>query len=254
MSIQTNMSNVLLLAMIALLGIGCASQAQQEKDLENVKNRARAHTDLGAIYFQQKQYEIALDEFTQASKIDPNFATAYNGLGLVNAAIGRDAQADVSFKKAVQLEPNNSESQNNYGSFLCARNRIDESIPHFLAAVKNPLYATPGIAYTNAGICSARKNDHANAEAYFLKALQIDPLSIAAAYHLATSQFKRNDALSAKKTLQNVLLTQPGPEVLWLAIRIERVLGGKDAEASYALQLRRQYPDSEQAKLLQSGK
>ena len=50
------------------------------------------------------------------------------------------------------------------------------------------------------------------------------------------------------------MLAQPGPELLWLAIQIERVLGAKDAEASYALQLRSMYPDSEQAKLLQNGK
>jgi len=83
--------------------------------------------------------------------------------------------------------------------------------------------------------------------------LQIDPLSSVAAYPLASIQFKRSDAAAAKTTLQNVMLGRPSPEMLWLAIQIERALGAKDAEASYALQLRRQYPDSEQAKLLQSG-
>ncbi|MES2182294.1 MAG: tetratricopeptide repeat protein, partial [Pseudomonadota bacterium] len=155
-------------------------------------------------------------------------------------------------RKSIQLEPNNSESHNNYGSFLCARNRIDDSIQEFLTAVKNPLYSTPALAYTNAGICSARKKDMVNAEAYFKKALQIDPLLGVAAYQLATLQFKRNDAAAAKVTLQNVMLGQPGPELLWLAIRIERAVGAKDAEASYVLQLRRRYPDSEQARLVQS--
>jgi type IV pilus assembly protein PilF len=110
------------------------------------------------------------------------------------------------------------------------------------------------MAYTNAAICSMRKKNMAGAEQYLQQALQIDPLSQAAAYQLASLQFKRNDAVAAKKTLQNVMLSRPSPEVLWLGIQIERVVGGKDAEASYALQLRRQYPDSEQAKLLQSGK
>jgi type IV pilus assembly protein PilF len=110
------------------------------------------------------------------------------------------------------------------------------------------------MAYTNAAICSMRKKNTAGAEQYLQRALQIDPLSQTAAYQLASLQFKRNDAVAAKKTLQNVMLSRPSPEVLWLGIQIERVVGGKDAEASYALQLRRQYPDSEQAKLLQSGK
>lgn len=243
-----------LMCLVGCIMAGCASQKQNEKYNENLKARARAHTDLGAVYYQQRQLEIALEEFTEASRIDPDFALAYNGLGLVHAALGQDDIAEKNFKKSVQLEPTNSESHNNYGSFLCAKNRIDESIKEFLAAVKNPLYSTPAMAYTNAGICSARKKDTVNAEVYFQKALQIEPLSSTAAYQLASLQFKRNDVAGAKKTLQNAMLGQPGPEMLWLAIQIERVVGAKDAEASYALQLRRQYPDSEQAKLLQSGK
>ncbi|MDP1596529.1 MAG: type IV pilus biogenesis/stability protein PilW [Methylotenera sp.] len=243
-----------LIFLIALTTAGCASQQQQEKDDVNLKARARAHTDLGAVYFQQKQMEVALEEFTLATKIDPNFSLAYNGLGLVHAALGQDDIAEMNFKRAIQIEPNNSESRNNYGSFLCARNRIDESIKEFLAAVKNPLYSTPAMAYTNAGICSLRKQDSVNAEIYFQRALQIEPLLNIAAYQLSSMQFKRNDVVGAKNTLQNVMLGQPTPDMLWLAIQIERVLGAKDEEASYSLELRRQYPDSEQAKLLRSGK
>lgn len=244
----------MILALVAFVAVGCASQETQEKYNENLKTRARSHTDLGAVYFQQKQYEIALEEFNTAIKINPNYALAYNGLGLVNADLGKTKEADGYFRKAIELEPDNSESRNNYGTFLCGKNRYDESIVQFMAAVKNPLYATPAVAYTNAGICSISKNDLAGAEMYFQKALQLDPLSGNAAYHLASSQFNRSDYVAAKKTLQNVLIAQPGPELLWLAIRNSRELEDKDEEASYALQLRRLFPNSEQAKLLQSGR
>lgn len=236
-----------------LFNVSCVNQQQQEHDTENVIARARAHTDLGAVYLQQKQFEIALEEFKLSIKIAPNFSSAYNGLALVNAELGKDDIADENFRKAIQIEPLNSEAHNNYGSFLCARNRIDESITQFLAAVKNPLYATPAMAYTNAAICSVRKNNVTDAEAYLQQALQIEPLSQPAAYQLASLQFKRKDALAAKKTLQNVMLSRPSPNVLWLAIQIERVVGDRDAESSYALQLRNQYPDTEQAKMLESG-
>ena len=215
--------------------------------------RARAHTDLGAAYLQQNKFEIALSEFTHATQIDPNFAQAYNGLGLVYAALGEDAKADANYKKSIELQPKSSESQNNYGSFLCSRKRYDESIKHFLEAVKNPLYVTPNLAYANAGICSARKNDLKNAEMYLSKALQIEPLTHSAATQLADIQFKRGDAASAKQSLQNALVAGPSAETLWLGVKIERVLGNKDNVSSYALQLRQQYPDSEQARLLLSG-
>ena len=215
--------------------------------------RARAHTDLGAAYYQQNKLEIALDEFSHAVEIDANYGQAYNGLGLVFAALGEDIKADANFKKAIQVQPASSESHNNYGSFLCAHKRYDESIVQFLEAVKNPLYSTPNLAYANAGICSARKNDTKNAEVYLNKALQIEPLTYSAALTLAEIQFKRGDAPLAQKTLQNALIASPNPETLWLGIKIARVLGDKDAESSYALQLRQQYPNTEQTRMLLSG-
>lgn len=241
--------NAVLMLVLALVLLACTTQPENFND--KPKERAQAHADLGAVYLQQGRLDVALEEFSLASKIEPSYAAAYNGLGLVQAALGQDAVAELNFKKAVQLEPLNSEAHNNYGSFLCARNRLDESIKEFMAALKNPLYATPAMAYTNAAVCSLRKNDSVQAEGYLLRALQLDPLAGLAAYQLATIQFKRKDALAAKKTLQAALSLKASADMLWLAIQIERALGDANLEASYALELRQNYPESEQAQLLQ---
>lgn len=238
-----------LMLVLALVLLACTTQPENFND--KPKERAQAHADLGAVYLQQGRLDVALEEFSLASKIEPSYAAAYNGLGLVQAALGQDAVAELNFKKAVQLEPLNSEAHNNYGSFLCARNRLDESIKEFMAALKNPLYATPAMAYTNAAVCSLRKNDSVQAEGYLLRALQLDPLAGLAAYQLATIQFKSKDALAAKKTLQAALSSKASADMLWLAIQIERALGDANLEASYALELRQNYPESEQAQLLQ---
>ena len=241
--------NAFLTLVLALILSACTTQPENFND--KPKERAQAHTDLGAVYLQQGRLDVALEEFSLASKIEPSYAAAYNGLGLVQAALGQDAVAELNFKKAVQLEPLNSEAHNNYGGFLCARNRLDESIKEFMAALKNPLYATPVMAYTNAAVCSLRKNDSVQAEGYLLRALQLDPLASVAAYQLAAIQFKRKDALAAKKTLQAALSSKASADMLWLAIQIERALGDANLEASYALELRQNYPESEQAQLLQ---
>lgn len=241
--------NAVLMLVLALVLLACTTQPENFND--KPKERAQAHADLGAVYLQQGRLDVALEEFSLASKIEPSYAAAYNGLGLVQAALGQDAVAELNFKKAVQLEPLNSEAHNNYGSFLCARNRLDESIKEFMAALKNPLYATPAMAYTNAAVCSLRKNDSVQAEGYLLRALQLDPLAGLAAYQLATIQFKRKDALAAKKTLQAALSSKASADMLWLAVQIERALGDANLEASYALELRQNYPESEQAQLLQ---
>lgn len=228
----------------------CAGTTNPYDTDSSATNQARAHTELGAAYFQERKYEIALDEFNIAVKIDDDYAMAYNGLGMVNAAIGETAKADAAFKKALQLQPKSSESHNNYGNFLCNNGRYDESIFHFLESVKNPLYTTPHLAYTNAGICATRKKDLVRAEQYFTKALQIQPLTYAAAYQLANLQFNRGEVKTAATTLQNTLVASPSPEVLWLGIKIERILGNKDNEASYAIQLRKQFPNAAETKLL----
>lgn len=241
--------NAFLMLVLAIILQACTTQPENFND--KPKERAQAHADLGAVYLQQGRLDVALEEFSLASKIEPSYAAAYNGLGLVQAALDQDAVAELNFKKAVQLEPLNSEAHNNYGSFLCARNRLDESIKEFMAALKNPLYATPVMAYTNAAVCSLRKNDGVQAEGYLLRALQLDPLASVAAYQLAAIQFKRKDALAAKKTLQAALSSKASADMLWLAIQIERALGDANLEASYALELRQNYPESEQAQLLQ---
>lgn len=233
---------------------GCVTQSNNPyNQVSSETNQARAHTELGAAYLQEGKYEIALEEFNIAIQKDAEYALAYNGIGMVNSALGENAKADAAFKKALQLKPNSSESHTNYGNFLCKTGRYDESIKHFLDAVKNPLYETPHIAYANAGICSIRNKDFVNAERYLTISLQIQPLMHPAAYHLANIQFNRGDAKTAKATLQNTLIAAPSPEVLWLGIKIERVLGDKDNEASYAIQLRKQYPNSAEAQLLMNS-
>jgi len=240
-----------LILIATMLLTACA--ADRSREAAGSRESARIHTELGAGYYQQGQIAIALEEFTEATTIDPNYAEAYNGLGLVYAKLGEDAKADANFKKSLQLEPRNPQSRNNYGSFLCSRNRIDESIVQFNEAVKDPLYTTPGMAYLNAAICSLKKDDAQNAELYLQKALQLQPLLHQAAYQLALIEFNRGEHEQARKTLSNALVSSPTPDILWLGIRIERLLGDKDAVSSYALLLRRKYPDSEQAKALLSG-
>ncbi len=242
---------LLFLALMALILQACASQQAVGLSSEAAqRERARIHTELGAGYYQQNQIAIALEEFTAAVNFDPTYSMAYNGLGLAYAALREDDKADASFKKAIALDPKDSDAHNNYGSFLCAKNRIDESVAQFLAAIKNPLYITPSVAYMNAGLCSLRKPDAKAAEGYLRQALQLDPQLDQAAYQLAKIYYNDKRYQLARDALQNAIVTNPTAEILGLGILVEQQLGDKDAEASYTLQLRRKYPNSDQAKAL----
>lgn len=246
------MKNLFLVIVLALTG--CATTATRPGTDSADRNRAKIHTELGSGYYAQGLLAVSLEEFNESVRIDSTYAIAYAGLGLVYAALKEDAQADSNFKRALQLDPQSSETHNNYGTFLCSRGRFDESIREFLTAVKNPLYPTPELAYLNAGTCALKNNDGKNAEVYLTKALQVQPNLRQASYQMASLYFSRDDFFQARQFLQRALLnTEPTPDMLWLGVRIERKLGGSDAEASYRMLLKNKHPDSSQTKAMLSG-
>jgi type IV pilus assembly protein PilF len=232
---------------------GCASKAPQYSSDPTDRQRAQIHTELASGYYSQRLWQLALSGYNNAIEIDPDYAPAYVGLAMVYAVMAQDDKAEANFKHALDIEPGNPESRNNYGVFLCSRNRIDESLTQFMAAAREPLYLTPQSAWLNAGICSLRKQDAANAEIYLNKALSIQPGLSEASYQLATIYFSRKDYLQARERLQRAMQnTEATPDMLLLGVRIERILGGKDAEASYSMLLKKKYPDSDQTRILLS--
>jgi type IV pilus assembly protein PilF len=242
---------------VLLIGIAtCLSQPQLSaaEPLSNSQARAQVHTELAAAYYSRGQLGVALEELKDAVKSDSHYAPAYNMLGLVYMELREFPQAEENFQRAFSLDNADPEIHNNYGWFLCQRGRTDEAIKHFLAALKNPLYTTPEKSYLNAGVCSLNKNDEQSAEDFFLKALKLRPQEPQALYYLSELAYKRADFFEAKNYLARLLqAAPPGSDVLWLALRIERKLGNRDAEVNYGLQLRKNFPDSRETQALRSG-
>lgn len=68
-------------------------------------NYADAHLNLGAIYFERKQYELALEQFEKAVEIDPNNADALANLGRVEYVLRRYDASAAALQKAIDLKP-----------------------------------------------------------------------------------------------------------------------------------------------------
>lgn len=241
----------LLMLLVALLS-GCATSRESD---ERARNIAKIHTELAAAYFERKQYAVALQEVGVAMQADASYAPIYNVSGLIRMALREDEQAEADFRRGMKFDPDNSEMHNNFGWFLCQRGRERESVPQFLSALKNPLYATPETAYANAGICSRKSGDLQAAESYSQRALILHPDMPEALFGLADVSFAKADYAAAKAYfLRFQQLTQDfSAEQLWLAVRIERKMHDRNSEASYAMQLSKRFPESREAQLLQVG-
>lgn len=251
-----------LVAVLALLGVaGCASvpptgagAAAENAPVGSDLNRARVHTELGAGYYTRGQYGVALNELNIALAAEPAYAPAYNILGLVRAELREDKAAEEAFRRAVSLQPQYSEAQNNYGLFLCQRGRVEEALARFESALSNPLYATPEKALANAGACALSKGDLAKSEVYYMRALRRAPDLASALLGMAEVDFRSQRLLAARGKLRQ--LSDGGElnaQALWLGVRVERALGDRPAENSYGAQLRRRYPEALQTQWLIMG-
>jgi type IV pilus assembly protein PilF len=219
-----------------------------------VRRRARIRVELAASYYQRGNYTVALQELQQAIKIDSDYVAAYGMLGLVSMDLGNREQADASFRKALQLDPNDSDVNNNYGWFLCQTGKPRESIEYFIRAVRNPLYRTPAMPYHNAGICSFKFGDEKSGEDYLLRSFQTDPRNAVALYNLSEFYLKKRNLERAQIFSDRLIQGfEPNAQTLWLALRVERAAGNRDAEASLGTQLKRRFPTSVEAARLARG-
>lgn len=219
------------------------------------RNRARVHTELAAVYYDRGAMGVALDELRRATAADASYAPAHSLLGRVYMDLKENRLAEESFQRALQLSPNDPEINHSYGWFLCHTGQETGSIRYFLQAIRNPLYAAPWRSYSAAGVCSLRKENVKDADEFFQRALRLEPDEPTAMLSLAGIRYRQGRLQEARQlvTRYNKAMT-PSAESLWLGLRVERRLGERVAERSYADQLRRRYPGSPETRSLQQGR
>jgi type IV pilus assembly protein PilF len=257
------MRRILCLLLLAAAA-GCASQAPTNElagestiaagDSSVPRNRAKIHTELAALYFGRGNMGVALEELRIATASDPNYAAAYGMFGLVYMELRENRLAEQSFERGLRLAPQDPDINHNYGWFLCQTGREAEADKYFMQAIRNPLYLMPWRSYSAAGTCALRRNQVKEAEENFQRALRLDPDDTTSLLQLGQIRYRQGNFDESRKLVaQFNKLSEPTAESLWLALRVERKLGERLAEASFANQLRRRFPGSREFQFLQRG-
>lgn len=218
------------------------------------RNRARVHTELAGLYYERGSMGIALEELRRATAADPGYAPAYSLFGRVYMDLKENRLAEESFERALRLSPGDAEINHSYGWFLCQTGQEEQSIRYFLQAIRNPLYPTPWISYSAAGLCSLRKDHVKEADEYFQRALRLNADEPTALLKLGGIRYQQGRLEDARNliTRYNKFMT-PTAESLWLGLRVERRLGKRVEAQSYADQLRRRYPGSAEYQAMERG-
>lgn len=260
------MRKPMLFALVMIL-TGCAGAPAGDANSGNVEQavsrqtatseagqRAKVHTELGRYYLQAGNNDIALERARIAIDAESGYAPAHNLLALVYMALRQNQLAEQSFSRALQLAPGDPEINNDYGWFLCQTGKPKESIAHFKLAIGNSLYQTPGKALTNAGLCALMIKDDGQAEDYMSRAVRLDRANLTALYWLADITYRSNRLAEAQQIIKELHgRLDPTAESAWLALRIERKIGDREAEARFTGILHRKYRNSPEQQKLSRG-
>jgi len=102
----------------AHLGLANALQLQNrrsEADAEEglLRNLAQACFDRGNLFHAQGHLDEALEQFTEAARLAPDFADAYVGMGLALKDQGKIGDAIQAYKQAIRIQPDMIKAHNN---------------------------------------------------------------------------------------------------------------------------------------------
>jgi type IV pilus assembly protein PilF len=241
------------IAFAAALLAGCVTESSGNisHTPASLTQAAAINVQLGYEHMRSGRRADAVLKFEKAIEQDPDNASAYLGLAMINDQVGDQKEARKRYEQAIDAAPDDPVVQNAYAAWLCKMGDAKRAEAQFVAAAKNLRYQTPAVALTNAGICMRRNKQDAKAEEHFRAALKEDPNYGLALAEMADLSLAHGDALRSRAFVQRLLEQgRPDARTLLLAYRTELALKDPRAAQRFADQLRRDYPGSPQAKEL----
>ena len=83
--------------------------------------------DNGKTLLEKKEYDKAIDAFTDAIRIDPNNARAYCYRGSAYGCIGNYDDAILDYNDAIRLDPNHADAYSGRGRACRRRGNLDKA-------------------------------------------------------------------------------------------------------------------------------
>lgn len=234
---------VLVLAL--LLMAGCVTTSDTSARKVDYAKAEKTHIQAGFGYLRQGDREAARRHFQKAVELNRRSAGAYNGLAYLHWAENNLEQAESDFRRAISLQPDFAQARNNYGSFLFSQLRYQEAEQQFKRISQDYSYDGRQVALLNLGRTEVRLGKIDEATRSFEQVVSINNRIADPHLELAELYLNAKDYVTARQYLEqyNKLAGQTSRS-LWLGIRIERIFGNKDKEASYALALKNLHPYS----------
>ena len=253
------MPRLFVTSVIVLLTVlsGCVTQSyENDSDTPVVESdssdndMAMTRITLGLGYLNMGNTTQAKLNLEKAKRFSPNLSEVYTAFAHYYDVVGEPALATSSYEKALSINPNNPDTLNNYGVFLCRNEKYEASETYTLKAIEIPTYLMVSQSYENLALCQLKANDFVKAEKYFTKSIQHSPNRASALLQMVRLQYALADYKSAQGYLQRYekATRRFSPEALALAYKVFNKQRNRRVAKNYAGMLLKMFPNSYQAK------
>ena len=131
------------------------------------------HFALGSAYGQEGRLEMAVREYRETLKLNPEHSVAHNNLGLVFLKQGRPEEAIKHFRAALAINPGDPNAHFNLGGVLLRQGRYEEAAREYrLGLASSPM---DPFAHINLGGALLELGRAEEALPHFLEAKRIQP-------------------------------------------------------------------------------
>jgi tetratricopeptide (TPR) repeat protein len=134
---------------------------------------AKYYRGRGNAYRGGGNHDLAIQDYAESIRLDPTYARAYNSRGIAYKIRYDYDLAIENYDEAIRLDPRFVEAYNNRGSAYHGKRAYDRAIQDYNEAIR--LDATYARAYANRGYAYQKKGDNGRAIRDFDEAIRLDP-------------------------------------------------------------------------------
>lgn len=201
---------------LLLVGARGYAQAQELAKSESAAKRALAvdpgrldtYSHLGQLYYSQRRFDEAKQQFQELSRRDPKSVRAATMVGMILQVQGHAAEAEKEYERALSIDPRAALAANNLANLYLAGNRkLDEALQ--LAQMASAMLPDdPNISDT-LGWVYVRKNMGSLAVRPLESSVQRAPKNAVFHYHLGMAYLQAGSRDKARAALSKALELQP---------------------------------------------
>lgn len=243
MSKRWTMQRAIVLTVLTLTMVGCGSERPPVDNDELIEKLV----SLGIGYIRNGELSRAMEHLDRAHAIAPRSAQVHNALALAFQVEQDPETAEQHFEKALRYSNGDTRIRNNYGAFLFEHERYREAIEQLQFAAENQFYEGRSVVFENLGVSYLKIGEIEIAEESFEKSLALDSDQARSLLELAEIRTDQRNFVEAKDLYRRYReVGENNAQSLWICIRLARVFGEQDDEASCGLMLRNVFPTSPQ--------